>query len=286
MTQPEAVVASRVCSTCKARKKGCDKSLPTCGYCSKRSLPCWYTPYSNDPALIELPDDTSESLRSLQALAWNHNDHLSFDSFNLIRATSSLRTSSSDQISCATDKSDFDKIVYAYVSYVLECIELPVAQLYHHFFGGFHQWLPMISHKRLIEKTRHLRSGVLDSPNCVLLLAMCLIVLRPSPDTQVRSLDGIKNLYLAVKSCFAKTQAIFTATVPLVQAGILTAAYEYASRRPETAYVSIRTSAAMANLLGLDRSELNEVEDWPGSESMLKSLEERNVWWSIIILER
>ena len=286
MAQQEAVFASRVCSTCKARKKGCDKSLPACGYCSKRSLPCWYDSYASHPAPIEASDDMTKPLRLLQAFAMNQNNPLSFDSFNMVRAMSSLQTTSSYTTSCASDNTEFDEILYAYVSYVLEYSGLPLAKLYHHFFEGFHQWLPIISPKRFIEKTRHLPSGVIDPPNCVLLLAMCLIVLRPSPDSPAKSLDGITNLYLAVKSCFAQTQAIFTATVPLVQAAILIAAYEYASRRPEIAYISIRAGATMVNVLGLDRSEPSEVENWPDSESMLKSLEERNVWWSIVILER
>ena len=34
--------APHVCSTCKLRKKGCDKQLPSCGYCTKRKLGCRY----------------------------------------------------------------------------------------------------------------------------------------------------------------------------------------------------------------------------------------------------
>jgi hypothetical protein len=42
----------------------------------------------------------------------------------------------------------------------------------------------------------------------------------------------------------------------------------------------------MANVLGLGRGELQGDEDRPDAESKTKSFEERNVWWSIIIMER
>jgi Fungal Zn(2)-Cys(6) binuclear cluster domain len=42
MASPNKKNAKQVCSTCKTRKKGCDKQLPSCGYCSKRNLRCIY----------------------------------------------------------------------------------------------------------------------------------------------------------------------------------------------------------------------------------------------------
>ena len=144
----------------------------------------------------------------------------------------------------------------------------------------------MISPTRFIEKAMHLPSGVLNAQDSILLLAMCLMVLRPSLDSPVKSPDGLKNLYFTVKSCFAKTQAALATTVPLVQAGILIAAYEYASHRAQNAYISIQSCAAMANVLGLGRSQLQGNEDQLDLDSTMKSLEERNVWWSIIVMER
>ena len=37
--------------TCRVRKKGCDKQLPKCGYCSRRGLDCVYhdAPPSHEP---------------------------------------------------------------------------------------------------------------------------------------------------------------------------------------------------------------------------------------------
>ena len=32
---PPPVLASHACNICRSRKKGCDKRLPTCGYCSR-----------------------------------------------------------------------------------------------------------------------------------------------------------------------------------------------------------------------------------------------------------
>lgn len=286
MTSPEIGRALQVCSTCKTRKKGCDKVLPTCGYCSKRSLPCRYTPLPEEPAVAVVVGDSTKHFWDPQALARNRNHLLSFESFTILRAASLPQTALLYDPFHATDKMAFGDMLRAYLSHILGCLNLPVAELCHCFFNGFHQWLPTISPGRFIGRAKQLPNGVLDAQDSVLLLAMCLIVLRPSLDSPVTSPHGLKNLYLTVKSCFAKTQAVLTTTIPLLQAGVLIAAYEYATRRAETAYVSIENCAIMANVLGLGRNQLQGDEDRPDPESTMKCFEESNVWWSIIVIER
>ncbi|KAF4930627.1 hypothetical protein CGCVW01_v000803 [Colletotrichum viniferum] len=42
--------AAQVCLTCKARKKKCDKLLPSCGYCGRKGLRCRYVRQAPSPA--------------------------------------------------------------------------------------------------------------------------------------------------------------------------------------------------------------------------------------------
>ncbi|KAF5523407.1 hypothetical protein CGCA056_v005771 [Colletotrichum aenigma] len=45
-----ATFAAQVCLTCKARKKKCDKLLPSCGYCGRKGLRCRYARRAPSPA--------------------------------------------------------------------------------------------------------------------------------------------------------------------------------------------------------------------------------------------
>jgi len=284
MTQPEAGRATLVCNTCKTRKKGCDKSLPTCGYCSKRSLPCCYT--SIRPTLITGPNGSAKHAWDSQALARTRNSSLCLESSNILEAASLQPTPLSIDLFYASDSTTFCEALSSYVSYVLKFFNMQVAALCHSFFNGIHQWLPIISPGRFMNRTIQSSEDVLNAEDSVLLLAIRLVIMRPSLDTSIKSPKGLDNHYLTVKSCFAKAQAIFPTTLPLVQAGILIATYEYASRRPETAYISIETCVTMANLLGLNRTQLQEGGDRPDHKSRMKSSEQRNVWWGIIVMER
>ena len=289
MTLPETERASLVCSTCKARKKGCDKVLPICGYCSKRSLQCWYAPYSALPekgaAKVEVHDSVKHSV-DIQALVWNQQNILSFECFNMLRVSSSWQNASSCDEEFSNGLLAFSEVVSAYVSYVLQWLNLQVAEVCHRFFEGFHQWLPAISPKSLIDRIGQPHSRLYSAEDSILLLAMCLIVLRPTLECSVKPRHEPNILYVMLKSCFARTQTVLHITVPLIQAGILIAAYEYASQQPERAYVSIEAGAAMAQVLDIGRRQSSGDEDRVGECSIMNRVEERNVWWSIVILER
>ncbi|KAF5230747.1 hypothetical protein FANTH_13739 [Fusarium anthophilum] len=74
------------------------------------------------------------------------------------------------------------------------------------------------------------------------------------------------------------------ASVPLVQAGIVLSAYEYATGQIDSAYMSFAACIRMAQVVGVDVAykRLNAVQE----ETRLQATSEWNLWWSIIVLER
>ncbi|EXJ77053.1 hypothetical protein A1O3_10211 [Capronia epimyces CBS 606.96] len=198
-----------------------------------------------------------------------------------------------------------------------------------YFQGGIHSVVPIISRRRfhthLIsfggdDDTTRLRRRRPRAEFALLLLTMALLLVgdesvdhpaakladhhlwrrrrrRPLP----QQIDRTK-LYLAIKSLLAQAQALHAfgsstpSTTHLIQAGVLLAVYEYASGRPEQAFVSIGNYARMAHLAqlqypsGSSSSSLSSSSSRPhrfsSSKDEEQEQEEINIWWGILICER
>lgn len=247
-----ASLSLRVCSTCKARKKGCDKNLPTCGYCAKRGLVCRYS----EPPAIEghLPSATSAADFSTSILG----------------------------LSLAADaETTLDQVVHTEVRQVLHRSGMSLDAITKRYFEGVHNWLPVVSPAHLHEAITNVQPGIPHADSSVLILTVCLVTINPSVCDSRRPIF-LESLYVTAKTLFAQVQAVICASVHLVQAGLLITAYEYASGRPEAAYITIGTCARIGCSLGLGKKP-SIVE---GDIQSLHAVELWNVWWGIVILER
>jgi transcription factor-like protein/Zn(2)-Cys(6) binuclear cluster domain-containing protein len=243
--------AERVCSTCKARKKACDKQLPYCGYCSKRGLICRYDDYYRG-----ILSDRQESTSSGDGLFFSSSDSIA------LRSTLSLR-----------------------VFGILQSSGLSLPELSRRFFQSFHTWLPIISPRLFHETAVTTNHDTLPTEFSILVLSMYLIIQRPH--TAVAK-DTIRHedIYITVKVLFAQLQAVLCHSITLVQASILITAYEYASGRPDAAYISIGTCIRMAQTMDLASVDTAQGYSHQDNCSIFRALEKRNLWWAIVILER
>jgi len=118
------------------------------------------------------------------------------------------------------------------------------------YFQRFHRHLPVISRTRFYNNLT--TTGAAPAANfSVLLLTICLITYAPALGYQsehggIRSFEQ-QSLYLTARSLFAEVQASYSSSVPLIQAGLLLAVYEYTHGRPDDAFVTIAGSARMAD---------------------------------------
>lgn len=150
------------------------------------------------------------------------------------------------------------------------------------YFCGVHSFIPIISRSVFQDQvTNHAASS--SGPLSVLLLSICLITYHPvlSPHAP-QSLDR-ETLYLATKTIFAQAQAFFPPSLPLIQAGIIIAVYEYAHYKINDAISSICVCARMGQAA---RIHLAEPAQQGKSSSYQQAEDEYKTWWQIIILER
>ncbi|KAJ5281767.1 hypothetical protein N7478_007139 [Penicillium angulare] len=256
--------AARVCTTCKARKKGCDKTRPSCGYCTQRGLTCVY-----DDPIVE-----TEGRRNLAGrnVLWAISPSLSSSSF---ANTSSLTYS----------PKSIEGFLRHEVSEVFRITHRTFSEVCDQYFWNFHRWLPVVSQDLLVEATAKHGEQCPPADLSLLIMAMFLVTLDPS-DLSKTHIIPPQTLYLEFRISLTRVQSALTASTRLVQAGLLLAAYEYASGRPHAAYVSIGICVRMATILGIDTCHRTAKGDSSGIPSTLKSLEIQNIYWAMIMLER
>ncbi|OJI84798.1 hypothetical protein ASPTUDRAFT_40824 [Aspergillus tubingensis CBS 134.48] len=258
MKVPVIERASQVCSTCKSRKKGCDKKLPTCGYCAKRNLPCRYqgSPVAEEPVADAITQiETNAILLQMVSLFGPPSENM---------PTAPRRT-------------------WCHVCRIIQLADLSLQEISRRYFSNFHNWLPVVSYELFQERLARYNSPSRSAPVdfSVLVLGMCLVTLQPSKlNTHITP----HSLYATMKMLFAEAQAIMCVSTYLIQAGLLIAAYEYANGRPEAAHITMGSLARSAFAIGLADSS-----SWKTNEASIGSserLERLNLWWGVIILER
>ncbi|RDW85288.1 hypothetical protein BP6252_02878 [Coleophoma cylindrospora] len=249
--------ATQVCTTCKTRKKKCDKVLPSCGYCVGKGLGCGY-----------------DEIRP------RHHE-------NTLRASHT-----SDFITIPSDPTISEANLYLQVHQLIRATGRFVDDVTAQYFQGLHRYLPVISRTRFHSSLITL--GTTPSAGfSVLLLSISLITSSSKlgwhaehANTTTRPVDQ-RTLHRATKSLFAQVQGLFPPSVHLIQAALLLAVYEYRHGRPEEAFVSLAGCARMAYAAGIHRpSPVVHTDTDINADFQLQSEEAANTWWGIIIYER
>ncbi|KAF5530776.1 transcriptional regulatory moc3 [Fusarium mexicanum] len=250
MTSPQR--APRVCRICKAKKKACGKELPTCSYCFKRGFDCVY---DNDSDTPPINDNAEEIFKP-----W---------SLTLFPMAISATT--------------LDRTMAYHMHYLYKVVGQSPAQAGKRFLDNFQRWLPTIAPRRLHEHIELSEQGLPGADVSVLLLSICLVTLRSGGDLEDPLLQP-SAVHVTVKTLHAQVQAIMHASIPLVQAGVILSAYEYATGQIDSAYISIAACIRMAQFVSVDVAyeRLDAVQE----EKRLQATSEWNLWWSIIVLER
>jgi hypothetical protein len=162
------------------------------------------------------------------------------------------------------------------------------------YFQGFHRHLPLISRTRFYNNLITL-GAVLAADFSVLLLTICLITHAPALGYQLghgatQSAER-QSLYLTARSLYAQVQVSCSPSVPLIQAGLLLAVYEYTHGRPDDAFVTIAGSARMAYNARIHahdshQTQMTHTTGHTGNDLLLQAEEAANTWWGIVICER
>lgn len=270
--------AAQVCGTYKARKKRCDKILPCCGYCSR---------YDCEPQSIWKPRRNS-SRKGLRC-GYEPRARLRFrpDSNNC----ASFPLAPPHTI--PSEPAALEASLYLQALDLIRRTGQFVDDISVRYFQGIHRYIPFISRRRFQSNLTTL--GATPSAGySVLLLSLSLITSSPklgwgtgcpgpAPNSPV--VDR-RSLHLATKSLFAQVQACFPPSVPLIQAGLLLALYEYSHGRPDDAFASITGCARMGYAVHLHLCKRASTDKDTDSDILLGAEEGANTWWALIICER
>jgi hypothetical protein len=142
-----------------------------------------------------------------------------------------------------------------------------------------HSFTPILSTSLFHEQLPHL-AAFPSATFSILLLSMALVTYHPSLVMSSSTVDQ-ETLYLTTKSLYAQAKSTFSDSLPLIQAGIIIASYEYATQRVDEAFCSISVCARMGYASGLHAVSLTE-----GSDHHPQTAEKNNTWWGIVIAER
>jgi hypothetical protein len=162
------------------------------------------------------------------------------------------------------------------------------------YFQGFHPHLPIIS--RIRYNSLITLGAEPEADYSVLLLTMCLITYAPAlghqPGQGIAPPYEQQNLYLAARSLLAQIQCFSSPSVPLIQAGLLIAVYEYRQGRSGDAFATIASTARIAYAARINSPKSHQTDatkvysHTEYTDLRLQAEEAANTWWAIVIYER
>lgn len=274
-------LSDNVCVPCRNRKKRCDKKLPACGPCRKRNLICSF----EDPV-------DSESLTRPQGWRYIQGPSGCLEishGYNFETNYGFQRTPTADRGSGSLESKDEVSLGEDLKVQILRAIGITgrsALQIRDDYFQGIHRWLPIVAPWRMSAAKLNLERKVLDIDSLILLLAMSVYTQPPPSDKRLRRNLWGSSEYLTTKLFFAQAQGMLTASLPLIQAGILIATYELGARQPQIAFMTIRTCTGMCDLLGVGRQCVEDASRPSGADVALRAVESCNVARGLAIMDR
>ncbi|KAL2800624.1 hypothetical protein BJX66DRAFT_291193 [Aspergillus keveii] len=270
------------CETCKTRKKKCNKGVPSCSYCIQKDLECRYVPLR--PRRVYGTPSTGDSSHTA-----TYREGIGAEPVNDRTLSDTARL----QVAVPRHtiyRSHFESLddVHIEVQKTIQSTGEFVDDLTSLYFRTLHVHLPIISRVRFQRSFLATGSGSAPGPDfSILLLAICLNSYIPSSVRRVqeRGVAGItrQRLYLSTKALLAQVHgSIQQPSVPLIQATLLLAMYEYASGKADVALATVAACARMAYAAGIHTSR-RDIVDAP---TRLEAQEAWNTWWGIVVCER
>ncbi|KAL1882028.1 hypothetical protein VTK73DRAFT_2742 [Phialemonium thermophilum] len=176
-------------------------------------------------------------------------------------------------------------MVYHHIQLLYCSCGITFAEASKRFKRTFQNWFPIISPQRLRKLVAATEDGTPAADDSILLLSICLVTAQPADDVAGIAAPTAA-LYAAMKMLYGQVQAVVQGSITLVQAGLIISAYEYASNRLDSAYVSIAACARMAQSTGIDLSAFRAAQRDTETTLRPDAMEHCNIWWAIVILER
>ncbi|KAI0435450.1 hypothetical protein F5Y09DRAFT_4151 [Xylaria sp. FL1042] len=231
--------SQRVCLTCRKWKKQCDKTIPRCSRCVRKSLRCDYTVPTDNVALLHHTTianvvllRTNSCLPSLTEVAWN----LLFD------------TVCNPQISHKEVKG-----LFILVQRILKATGTSPVDVAQTFRASIYPWFPILDTAAFIHRIESSKDEGTNDRSA--LLVLCMHIINQTP-CQHESHVARNSFYLAARRLFFFFQdAGSRCPVELLQAGLLITLYECTHGLWTSAYLSLANCIALSHLAGLSYTD-------------------------------
>ncbi|KAE9366738.1 hypothetical protein N431DRAFT_384656 [Stipitochalara longipes BDJ] len=276
LEQPASITgrrALRACLSCKSQKRRCDKRVPGCSYCKKRSVICEYNEGNSSKKLhpARTTEDKDHEARAITNFTGSRGIQSGFPAVFFLD-TKMFRSSHLNVPVARLPVPRYVQILIGDLS-----ANHPVASRY---FETVHPYMCFISKQRFYTYILNPLSEP-RAENSLLLLCIRLITLSYPKTLDVHPAKA--PAYLAAKKFYAEVEAAGIYNLQVLQAAILIALYELGHAIYPQAYLSIGTCARFAIAFGFDEKGLREsiiACDWIESE------ERKRAWWAVLILDR
>lgn len=160
---------------------------------------------------------------------------------------------------------------------VAEHLDDDRAALCEEYLSTVHEWIPMVSRKRLFNE---LNSGSDDADGCLPILLLCMKAFTTRDGNCARDSPS----YLLARSLCSEAESAGFLSLRLVQSLILLAAYELSHAIYPCAYSTLGRASRLGLLLGLHDRKNNKL--FKGAETWTLREEQRRTWWAIFLLDR
>ncbi|KAI0837057.1 hypothetical protein F5Y06DRAFT_297839 [Hypoxylon sp. FL0890] len=276
------------CIACRRLKRKCPKELPSCSLCVRLEKRCEYPPRARN-----LHENTShESSTSSERPSWEDDRQLlshpptelhsafrkgaipgpgdvyAFPAMYFLDSEVCIRPLPSDSAQ-----------PIAPISSSISLPSEPVT-VYERYFSTIHQWLPVLSKKRV---RQHMAEGglALDSPLHLLFLCMKLVS-EPLPlEVSAKTYKP----YIWVLETLLEVENSRLPCLQLLQSVILISIYEMSHAIYPAAYLRVGHASRLCIMMGFhDRKHATQLFKDPVTWTARE--EERRAWWAVFCLDR
>ncbi|KAK0746420.1 hypothetical protein B0T18DRAFT_390872 [Schizothecium vesticola] len=279
--QQAAAKSSRVCLNCRRKKKRCDKALPSCGRCTYSLQVCQHEddlglpvgagalgPIHFESFMSQggLPVRTyTPVLEQFQLLPSHPNPRWSLLNPSLFASMDSTEDIHSFACRCLPD-----------ILGHRQAIEHVVAS----YFGGVNTWFTILERSTFSTDVE----AMWETPSAetaVLLVCMRLIVRAPADNAAVAGMGD--SLYLAAKTMLSLVQSKVPLSIPLLQAELIVAMYEYSHSMPQQAYMTVGRCFQITKAFGWHYEPFWSEERQSLAPAHLKLCS--ILWWAVVYID-
>ncbi|KAK3341289.1 hypothetical protein B0T25DRAFT_336947 [Lasiosphaeria hispida] len=278
--QSAAAKSSRVCLNCRRKKKRCDKALPSCGRCTYSLQVCQHEDDIGLPGGASMPgpirfesfmDQVVSPTRTYTPVL----EHLASPQ-PLGPRWSILNPSLFASMDANEDISSFACRCLSDILGHRQGTEHIVAS----YFSGVNTWFTIIERASFDADLKDMWA-VPSAETAVLTLCMRLITRTPNAVNPVAGMGD--SLYLSAKTMLSLVQSKVALSIPLLQAELLVAMYEFSHSMPQQAYMTVGRCFQISRAFGWhhDMFWSEERQSHVPRELKLCSI----LWWAIVYVD-